>query len=190
MIPVLPVVLEPVLIDKGLVPYIAAIERLAWISFCAGKCITIRHAPAKKRPWIEPVAFDGNTKEHVSLLPNDNYGSAFGFWHFPKEVSITPLAGSNVHTTTCGLVVWYDITKVYPDDHDQRTSEHIKLQLLNALRHVPSPGTKLVVSSVTDIPAQVYVGFQVDEARMQHMTRPFGALRIDFVATFDEAELC
>jgi hypothetical protein len=92
--------------------------------------------------------------------------------------------------TSFGLIVWFDFRKVYPEDHQHRTNENVKAEVIEALRTARLSRSTIRLTNVTEIPSTVYAEFTSREIEDQYLERPYGGFRINGTITYDERKSC
>ena len=156
-----------------------------WLDECYGKAEE-RVEMRNNKEYIYPAVFNGH--EYLDMLPgavtdargnNKNYG----FFHLQDPVNIDEYKNA-MHQwceATVSLIIWFDLRTVYPDDHNVRTLENVKAEVVRFFK-VPRFQTTTLrwkLLSMSEKGRRVYREYSYKEIDRQDLMRPKGALRFN-----------
>lgn len=186
--PTIPAIVEPALLDRALLPIqVALASNLTWLDSVFGKSQKMVKVVDGREQYY-PGVYAGDA-QYLNALPDSHIGN-FCFFDALDNEQIEAFAGGVKMTRTIALILWWDFQKVYPADHEQRTIEHIKEQVLEALRSVSSAQVQLQPIRAYERAENIYQGYTHQESHRQFLMRPYGGLRCDLELTYYENTIC
>lgn len=187
--PKVPTLIDPRLIDYALNEIqIHLTMCLPWLDHAFGKAKHVKRE-VNNRAVTFPAVYQDAT-EYLKVLPDSHIGN-FSFFIANDGEDLTHIGPAPMRLRAqFGLVFWFDFRKVYPDDHEQRSLENVKAEVIEALRGARLKRSTIRLSKVTEIPDTIYREFTSREIEDQYLERPYGGFRIDGEITYDERKLC
>ena len=90
-------------------------------------------------------------------------------------------------TAEFGLVVWFNFEKVYPIDHETKSIENVKEQVVNVLNTVGLLNSRITCERILERVENIYNGYSLAQYRgftfghisSPFMMRPYGVFRIE-----------
>lgn len=117
-------------------------------------------------------------KEYLSMLPDSHLGN-YCFFTLDDETFTDYTKGAfNQIERDFSLIFFFDLRDIYPS-WETRTIEHVKAEILTALRSMSITSGQFRLSNVYERAEDVFEGFTVQEVRNQFLMRPYGALRFE-----------
>lgn len=188
-VPTLPVVTDPQLIDIALTEIQAALtDSLSWLDHAFGKAKKITKTVDNKAS-SKPYVYAG-LKDYLPVLPDETLG-CFSYFEIEdgEEIKAASIRASADFVANFGLVVWFDFRKVYPTDWERRTNEHVKKEVLDALR-TTLRGSSLTLLKFYERAENIYKGYDHKEINNQFLMRPFSGFRLDGTIKYFETQRC
>jgi hypothetical protein len=162
---------------------------LSWLNNTFGKAERIIKKDFLQRPEYQPAIYTGGRKnqDYVLLFPDSHLGN-FCWFDVPgtQDLLIEDRRQWNRVRTTAGLIIWYNITKVYPANHTTRTIENVKADVLRAVQTATYTNGSARALSFLERIEDIYRGYSTKEIDRQFMTRPYNAFRLDLEITVRE----
>lgn len=155
---------------------------LSWLDLALGRA-EVRREQANGRTLTFPAAYVSD-ENYVKLLPDGHLGS-FSYFELLDPIDI--LWENNVrgkYRGTFGLVVWWD-WRDYHANHETRTIENVKLDLLAVLRKQYTGG-RLIPQRFFERVESIYKGYSIEQINDIYLMRPYGALRIEGQVIYTE----
>ena len=174
-------------IQKGLV------ENVAWLDAAFGRAQRLTKEVNGKR-IVTPNVYCGGWRGHgendyIEVSPDSKIGN-FSFFEIDDPQTIDAGPWAREVKAPFGLVVWFDLTRVYKTA-DNRNTEKIKAEILRVLGgragwHL-SEG-RITINRIYERAENIYKGYTLSEIDNQFLMHPFGGIRFDGVLEF--AEYC
>jgi hypothetical protein len=184
--PLTPLITDPVNIDRPIQTLQSALADLGWLEKCFGRAYDSRET-VNGKDVLYPEVWQGEGKDLLSVLPNDNLKSQAFFYvedpitcveFFPDQYN---LMQANVH-----LVVWFNLNEIGMA-LDYRYIEVLKAQVQRVITEVTlDPADQLRIISVYDKPENVFGKYSVSLIQKQDMIHPFGGFRFQIEVTYTE----
>jgi hypothetical protein len=153
---------------------------LAWLNNTFGKAERIvRNQDG--RPEYEPAVFSGGRQgeDYVLLFPDSHLGNFCWFDVPGAQDLLTERRTWNRIRTIVGLIVWFDYTKVYPSDHQTRTIENVKADVLRAIQTTTYTNGTAIPQAFFERVEDIYRGYSTRELSRQFLTRPYAGFRLN-----------
>lgn len=164
------------------------LARLSWLDNAYGKVERQVSRDSLNRLQYEPVIFTGGRlgMDYISMLPDSHLG-CYSWFDVPdaQEITLARVQRGRVSTTT-GLIFWWDYRKVYPTNHQSRTVENVKSDILAAMRATRISAGMFRVVSIEEKEEQIYRRYNTKNVDQQFMMRPYGALRLNLQIRYDQ----
>ena len=187
-----PVIQNPIMLDRvigniqnGLV------DNIPWLDAAFGRSQRITKMMNGKR-IITPNVYCGGWRGHgpddyIEVSPDSKIGN-FSFFEIedPQTIDATPWIRQI--TAPFGLIVWFDLKRVY-NQYDNRNTEYLKAQILRVLHgrggwHLPDG--RMVINRIYERAENIYRGYTLSEIDNQFLMHPFAGFRFDGILEFDE----
>ena len=175
---------DPVGIEAAIEEINALLKaQLPWLDIAYGKCEKLLES---KEKGSYPAIYSANN-EYVELFPDQNKGN-FSFFDIAENSVINwvphQLTGGSAEF---GLIVWFDYRKVYPADSENKSIEHVKLDVLTVLNTIGLLNSTITCHRVLERVENVYNGynlalyrgFSYGNIKSPYMMRPYGVFRIE-----------
>ena len=187
-----PIIQNPVMLDRvigeiqnGLV------DNLPWLDVAFGRSQRLTKMMNGKR-IITPNVYCGGWNGHgqndyIETSPDSKIGN-FSFFEIedPQTIDVGPWARRI--KAPFGLIVWFDLTRVY-NEPDNRNTEYIKAEILRVLGGRSgwslSQG-RIVLNRIFERAENIYRGYTLSEIDNQFLMHPFAGFRFDGILEFDE----
>jgi len=174
-------------IQKGLV------DNLKWLDAAFGRSQRLTKEMNGKR-IVTPNVFCGGWRGHgendyIEVSPDSKIGN-FSFFEIDDPQTIDQGPWAREVKAPFGLIVWFDLTRVY-GTASNRNTEKIKADILRVLGgragwHL-SEG-RITINRIYERAENIYKGYTLSEIDNQFLMHPFGGLRFEGVLEF--AEYC
>lgn len=129
------------------------------------------------RPYVYPAVYAGNN-EYLDLLPDSHKGN-YCFWEIDDPANYTEFDGDLAQVrTNFSLIFWFDFRDVYATDHETRTIENVKADILKVLREM-GVSSSFFISSVAEQVDNVFAGYTTSPETDPYYMRPYGMLRFE-----------
>lgn len=187
-----PVIQNPIMLDRvigniqnGLV------DNIPWLDAAFGRSQRLTKMMNGKR-IITPNVYCGGWRGHgpddyIEVSPDSKIGN-FSFFEIedPQTIDATPWIRQI--TAPFGLIVWFDLKRVY-NQYDNRNTEYLKAQILRVLHgrggwHLPDG--RMVINRIYERAENIYRGYTLSEIDNQFLMHPFAGFRFDGILEFDE----
>lgn len=187
-----PVIQNPIMLDRvigniqnGLV------DNIPWLDAAFGRSQRLTKMMNGKR-IITPNVYCGGWRGHgpddyIEVSPDSKIGN-FSFFEIedPQTIDATPWIRQI--TAPFGLIVWFDLKRVY-NQYDNRNTEYLKAQILRVLNgrggwHLPDG--RMVINRIYERAENIYRGYTLSEIDNQFLMHPFAGFRFDGILEFDE----
>ena len=187
--PVIPnaVMLDHVIgeIQQGLV------DNISWLDAAFGRSQRLtKNVNGKK--IITPNVYCGGWNGHgendyIETSPDSKIGN-FAFFEIedPQTINVGPWAREI--KAPFGLIVWFDLTRVY-NTATNRNTEKLKAQILHVLNgragwHLT--GGRIIINRIYERAENIYRGYTLSEIDNQFLMHPYAGFRFDGILEFDE----
>lgn len=174
---ILPLV-EPRMVDDALMEIQTILEEgLEWLDKAYGRAV--RRKELKDGKVVMYPAIQAGGEEYVSMFPDGSIGN-YSFFDVKDGVNISNMKrGRGDERFKFGLVFWYDLRKVYPDDWESRNEYNVIGEVMDLLN------TKVVSKSQFRLNTRflreesVYSGYTISELDFQFYMMPYGGFRLE-----------
>lgn len=187
--PVIPnaVMLDRVIgeIQQGLV------DNISWLNAAFGRSQRLTKMMNGKK-IVTPNVYCGGWNGHgendyIETSPDSKIGN-FAFFEIedPQTINVGPWAREI--KAPFGLIVWFDLTRVY-NTATNRNTEKLKAQILHVLNgragwHLS--GGRIIINRIYERPENIYRGYTLSEIDNQFLMHPYAGFRFDGILEYDE----
>ena len=187
--PVIPnaVMLDRVIgdIQQGLV------DNISWLNAAFGRSQRLTKMMNGKKivtPNVYCGGWNGHGKnDYIETSPDSKIGN-FAFFEIedPQTIDAGPFARQI--KAPFGLIVWFDLTRVY-NTATNRNTEKLKAQILHVLNgragwHLS--GGRIIINRIYERPENIYRGYTLSEIDNQFLMHPYAGFRFDGILEYDE----
>ena len=189
-----PVLTNPVMLDRiiGEIQE-GLIDNISWLDVAFGRAQRLTKMMNGKR-IVTPNVYCGGWNgpgphDYMEVSPDSKIGN-FSFFEIEDPQTIDAGPWARQINAPFGLVVWFDLTRVY-NAPDNRNTEQLKAEILRVLNgrtgwHL-SDG-RIVINRIYERCENIYRGYTLSEIDNQFLMHPFAGFRFDGILEF--AELC
>lgn len=187
--PVIPnaVMLDRVIgdIQQGLV------DNISWLNAAFGRSQRLTKMMNGKK-IVTPNVYCGGWNGHgendyIETSPDSKIGN-FAFFEIEDPQTIDAGPWARQIKAPFGLIVWFDLTRVY-NTATNRNTEKLKAQILHVLNgragwHLP--GGRIIINRIYERPENIYRGYTLSEIDNQFLMHPYAGFRFDGILEYDE----
>lgn len=187
-----PIINNPVMLDRVIGEIQTALaDRLPWLDAAFGRSQRL----SKKingKTVITPNVYCGNWNGHgpndyIEVSPDSKIGN-FAFFEIEDPQTIDAGPWARQIKAPFGLIVWFDLTRVY-NQPDNRNTELIKAEILRILSGrtgwALSQG-RITINRIYERAENIYRGYTLSEIDNQFLMHPYAGFRFDGVLDFNE----
>lgn len=189
-----PIIQNPVMLDRIIGEIqTGLIENITWLDVAFGRSQRLTKMLNGKR-IITPNVYCGGWNGHgpndyLEVSPDSKIGN-FSFFEIEDPQTIDAGPWAREIKAPFGLIVWFDLTRVY-DVTDNRNTEKLKAEILRVLNgragwHL-SDG-RIAINKIYERCENIYRGYTLTEIDNQFLMHPYAGFRFDGLLEF--AELC
>ena len=190
--PNVPILPAPVLVDA----FIAELQQilvanLPWLDAAFGRSQRLTKMVNGKK-IITPNVYCGNWNGHgpndyIEVSPDSKIGN-FSFFEIedPQTIETGPVIRRI--NAPFGLIVWFDLTRVYnaPDNRNTELMKAEILRILNGRTGWTLSEGRVTVNRIYERAENIYRGYSLSEIDNQFLMHPYGGFRFDGALEFDE----
>ena len=170
---------------------VGLIENISWLNAAFGRAQRLSKMLEGKR-IITPNVYCGGWNGHgpndyIEVSPDSKIGN-FSFFEVddPQTIDVAPW-GRQIKAPF-GLIVWFDLTRVYKQTTN-RDTENLKAQILNVLNgrarwHLTDG--RIIINKIYERAENIYRGYTLTEIDNQFLMHPFAGFRFEGLLEFDE----
>ena len=187
--PVIPnaVMLDRVIgdIQQGLV------DNISWLNAAFGRSQRLTKMMNGKK-IVTPNVYCGGWNGHgendyIETSPDSKIGN-FAFFEIEDPQTIDAGPWARQIKAPFGLIVWFDLTRVY-NTATNRNTEKLKAQILRVLNgragwHLT--GGRIIINRIYERPENIYRGYTLSEIDNQFLMHPYAGFRFDGIFEYDE----
>ena len=187
--PVIPnaVMLDRVIgeIQQGLV------DNISWLNAAFGRSQRLTKMMNGKK-IVTPNVYCGGWNGHgendyIETSPDSKIGN-FSFFEIEDPQTIDAGPWARQIKAPFGLIVWFDLTRVY-NTATNRNTEKLKAQILHVLNgragwHLT--GGRIIINRIYERPENIYRGYTLSEIDNQFLMHPYAGFRFDGILEYDE----
>ena len=187
--PVIPnaVMLDRVIgdIQQGLV------DNISWLNAAFGRSQRLTKMMNGKKivtPNVYCGGWDGHGEnDYIETSPDSKIGN-FAFFEIEDPQTIDAGPWARQIKAPFGLIVWFDLTRVY-NTATNRNTEKLKAQILRVLNgragwHLS--GGRIIINRIYERPENIYRGYTLSEIDNQFLMHPYAGFRFDGILEYDE----
>ena len=187
--PVIPtaVMLDRVIgeIQQGLV------DNISWLNAAFGRSQRLTKMMNGKK-IVTPNVYCGGWNGHgendyIETSPDSKIGN-FAFFEIEDPQTIDAGPWARQIKAPFGLIVWFDLTRVY-NTATNRNTEKLKAKILRVLNgragwHLT--GGRIIINRIYERPENIYRGYTLSEIDNQFLMHPYAGFRFDGILEYDE----
>lgn len=189
-----PTITNPVMLDAVIGEIQAGlIANVPWLDVAFGRSQRLSRMMNDKR-IITPNVYCGGWKGHgpndyIEVSPDSKIGN-FSFFEIDDPQTIDAGPWAREIKTPFGLVVWFDLTRVYKTESNRNT-EKLKSDILHVLGgragwHLTNG--RVTVNRIYERAENIYRGYTLTEIDNQYLMHPYAGFRFDGILEY--AEFC
>lgn len=187
-----PIIPDPVMLD-AVIGHIqqGLVENISWLDAAFGRAQRLVKMQGGKR-IVTPNVYCGGWNGHgpndyIEVSPDSKIGN-FAFFEIDDPQTIDAGPWAREVKASFGLIVWFDLTRVYDTDLNRNT-EKLKAEILHVLNgrtgwHLPSG--RITINRIYERAENIYRGYTLSEIDNQFLMHPFAGFRFDGVLMYDE----
>ena len=167
------------------------IDNITWLNAAFGRCQRlVKQINGKK--IITPNVYCGGWNGHgpndyIEVSPDSKIGN-FSFFEVDDPQTIDSAPWGREIKAPFGLIVWFDLTRVY-NSQTNRNTELLKAEILRVLNgragwHLRNG--RIVISQIYERAENIYKGYNLSEIDNQFLMHPFGGFRFEGILEFEE----
>lgn len=188
--PLVPLIAEPVNIDRPIQEMQQALAGLGWLEKSFGRSFQSYETvtgPLGKKTNVYPEVWQGLGEDLLNVLPNDNLKSqSFFRVHEPQECIDYVADGYSMMQAVVSIIFWFNLKEIDPSI-DYRYIEILKAQAQRVLTNMLfSPDSSIKILRIWETPEKVFEGYSMDNVRDQELVHPFGGFRFETELTYRE----
>lgn len=172
-------------IQQGLV------DNIAWLDAAFGRSQRLTKMIDGKK-IITPNVYCGGWNGHgendyIETSPDSKIGN-FAFFEIEDPQTINAGPWAREIKAPFGLIVWFDLTRVY-NTASNRNTEKLKAQILHVLNgragwHLT--GGRIIINRIYERAENIYRGYTLSEIDNQFLMHPYAGFRFDGILEYDE----
>lgn len=187
-----PIIDNPVMLDfvigeiqQGLA------EQITWLDVAFGRSQRLSKMINGKR-IITPNVYCGGWNGHgpndyIEVSPDSHIGN-FSFFEIEDPQTIDPGPWAREIKTPFGLIVWFDLTRVY-NSATNRNTEKLKAEILHCLNgrtgwHLTDG--RVIINRIYERAENIYRGYTLSEIDNQFLMHPYAGFRFDGILDYNE----
>lgn len=187
-----PVISNPIMLDRVLGEIQnGLVDNIGWLDAAFGKAQRLTKMMNGKN-IITPNVYCGGWKGHeandyIEVSPDSKIGN-FSFFEVDDPQTIDAGPWAREISAPFGLIVWFDLTRVY-GVADNRNTEKLKAEILHVLNgragwHLI--GGRITINRIYERAENIYRGYTLSEIDNQFLMHPFAGFRFEGVLQFNE----
>lgn len=189
-----PIIEFPVMLDRIIGEIqTGLVENIPWLNVAFGRAQRLSKMMEGKR-IVTPNVFCGGWNGHgendyIEVSPDSKIGN-FSFFEIDDPQTIDAGPWAREIKAPFGLIVWFDLTRVY-GVASNRDTERLKAQILHVLNgrdgwHLTDG--RITINRIYEKAENIYRGYTLSEIDNQFLMHPFAGFRFDGILEF--SELC
>ena len=172
-------------IQQGLV------DNISWLDAAFGRSQRLTKMMNGKK-IITPNVYCGGWNGHgendyIEVSPDSKIGN-FAFFEIDDPQTIDAGPWAREIKTPFGLIVWFDLTRVY-NSMTNRNTEKLKAEILHVLNgrsgwHLTDG--RITINRIYERAENIYKGYTLSEINNQFLMHPYGGFRFDGILEYEE----
>ena len=172
-------------IQQGLV------DNISWLDAAFGRSQRLTKEMNGKR-IITPNVYCGGWNGHgandyIEVSPDSKIGN-FSFFEIDDPQTIDAGPWAREIKTPFGLIVWFDLTRIY-NTASNRNTEKLKADILHVLNgragwHLNEG--RITINRIYERAENIYKGYTLSEIDNQFLMHPYGGFRFEGVLEYEE----
>lgn len=187
--PLTPLIPAPVNIDRPIQEMQVALSALPWLEKSFGRAFDAYVKGADDKILIYPQVWQGNGKDFLNVMPNDNLTSLC-FFKVEDPIDVLEFLPNEYSQMRARVsaIFWFNYSRIDPDaaigyPYVELLKGEAQRKLTNILF---SPTSSLKILRVWEGADNVFRGYTIDKVEKQELVWPFGGFRIECELTFNE----
>ena len=187
-----PIIEFPVMLDRIIGEIqTGLVENIPWLDAAFGRAQRLTKMMEGKR-IVTPNVFCGGWNGHgendyIEVSPDSKIGN-FSFFEIDDPQTIDAGPWAREIKAPFGLIVWFDLTRVY-GVASNRDTERLKAQILHHLNgrdgwHLTEG--RITINRIYERAENIYRGYTLSEIDNQFLMHPFAGFRFDGILEFPE----
>lgn len=187
-----PVIPDAIMLDRVLGEIQSGlVENISWLDAAFGKAQRLTKMMNGKN-IITPNVYCGGWRGHgpndyIEVSPDSKIGN-FSFFEVEDPQTIDAGPWAREVSAPFGLIVWFDLTRVY-GVADNRNTERLKAEILHVLNgragwHLTDG--RITINRIYERAENIYRGYTLSEIDNQFLMHPFSGFRFEGVLEFNE----
>lgn len=187
-----PVIPDAVMLDRVLGEIQSGlVENISWLDAAFGKAQRLTKM-MNGRNIITPNVYCGGWQGHgpndyIEVSPDSKIGN-FSFFEVDDPQTIDAGPWAREVSAPFGLIVWFDLTRVY-EVADNRNTERLKAEILHVLNgragwHLTDG--RITINRIYERAENIYRGYTLSEIDNQFLMHPYYGMRFEGVLEFNE----
>lgn len=188
----IPIIKNPVMLDAIIGEIQTGLaENISWLDAAFGRAQRLSKMVNGKRV-ITPNVYCGGWNGHgqndyIEVSPDSKIGN-FSFFEIEDPQTIDAGPWARQIKAPFGLIVWFDLTRVY-DAADNRNTEKLKAEILRVLNgragwHLKNG--RILINKIYERAENIYRGYTLSEIDNQFLMHPYAGFRFDGLLEYDE----
>lgn len=187
-----PVIENPVMLDEiiGEIQH-GLVECIPWLDVAFGRSQRITKNVNGKRV-VTPNVYCGGWNGHgnndyIEVSPDSKIGN-FSFFEIEDPQTIDSGPWAREIRTPFGLIVWFDLTRVYRE-YNCRNTEQLKADILHVLNGRAGwrlSNGRVTVNRIYERSENIYRGYSLSEIDNQYLMHPYAGFRFDGILQYNE----
>lgn len=167
------------------------VDNISWLNAAFGRSQRLTKMMNGKK-IVTPNVYCGGWNGHgendyIETSPDSKIGN-FAFFEIEDPQTIDAGPWARQIKAPFGLIVWFDLTRVY-NTATNRNTEKLKAQILHVLNgragwHLT--GGRIVINRIYERPENIYRGYTLSEIDNQFLMHPYAGFRFDGILEYDE----
>jgi hypothetical protein len=200
--PFVPLIENPVNIDRPIQEIQLAIASLGWLEKSFGRAWnaykTTQQNTGLSRMVTYPHVWQGVEElpggklkplDHLEVMPNDNLKSQ-SFFKVEDPIQVVEFPqnpdGSAIMRAVTSIIFWFDLRQIDPSI-DYNYTELLKGQVQRKLTEMTfTPDSSLTILRIWEGAQNVFRGYPINEVEYQYLVYPFGGFRFELELTYRE----
>ena len=187
-----PIIQNPVMLDEIIGEIqTGLIENISWLDAAFGRAQRLTKNVNGKR-IITPNVYCGGWNGHgpndyIEVSPDAKIGN-FSFFEIDDPQTINAGPWARDVKAPFGLIVWFDLTRIY-DVADDRNTEKLKAEILHVLNgragwHLTNG--RVQVNKIYERAENIYRGYTLTEIDNQFLMHPYAGFRFEGMLEYNE----
>lgn len=185
--PLVPLIADPVNIDRPIQVIQGALGALPWIAKSYGRAYESFKRDVNGKKTVYPQVWQGPGLDLLEVMPNDNLTSqSFFKVEEPIEVREYRADGFSTMRARVSAIFWFNLERVDPNKN-YLYAEVLKADVQRILSTIMlNEGDSIKILRTWERASSVFAGYTLDETRDQELVYPFGGFRFELEVNYLE----